>query len=243
MERKVVERFVLSNPRLEGEVRKIQYLEDRTGREEDQLDTKIAQSELDNNLQAQLEMELSKLPDLCKLLENVCTARDFLLEVGGQPDKPLSGFMDSLHLYIGDDVSAKNSPLRHTRLCHVDALIKFLGLVRAKIMIRNDQNPFEQDIPLEYRVPLPNHSIIPDLLKSVSPQWLLSTLFSFIRSKLRSKPTGEQVGQPDWPLSITLAATVIEGEEEFCDEISDEILCKHAVELFININKFLALRQ
>ena len=38
-------------------------------------------------------MELSKLPDLCKLLENVCTARDFLLEVGGQPDKPLSEFM------------------------------------------------------------------------------------------------------------------------------------------------------
>ena len=30
------------------------------------------------------------------------------------------------------------------RLCHVDSLIKFLGLIRAKIMIRNDQNPFEQ---------------------------------------------------------------------------------------------------
>ena len=28
-------------------------------------------------------MDLSKLPDLCRLLENVCTARDFLLEVGG----------------------------------------------------------------------------------------------------------------------------------------------------------------
>ena len=41
-------------------------------------------------------------------------------------------------------MSAKNSPLRHIRLCHVDALIQFLGLVRAKIMIRNDQNPFEQ---------------------------------------------------------------------------------------------------
>ena len=49
-----MERFVLSNPRLEGEVRKVQYLEDRTGREEDQLGTKIAQSELDNNLQTQL---------------------------------------------------------------------------------------------------------------------------------------------------------------------------------------------
>ena len=38
-------------------------------------------------------MELSKLPDLCKLLENVCTARDFLLEVGGPGDKSLAGFM------------------------------------------------------------------------------------------------------------------------------------------------------
>ena len=96
---------------------------------------------------------------------------------------------------------------------------------------------------MEYRVPLLTDSIIPDLLKSVSPQWLLSTLFSFIRSKLRSKPTGEQVGQPDWPLNVTLAATVTEGEEIFCEEISNEILCKHTVELFININKFLALRQ
>ena len=38
-------------------------------------------------------MDLSKLPDLCKLLENVCTARDFLLEVGGEEDKSLAGFM------------------------------------------------------------------------------------------------------------------------------------------------------
>ena len=46
-----MERFVLSNPRLEGKVRKVQYLEDKTGREEDQLGSKIPQSELDNNLQ------------------------------------------------------------------------------------------------------------------------------------------------------------------------------------------------
>ena len=38
-------------------------------------------------------MDLSKLPDLCKLLENVCTARDFLLEVGGPGDKSLADFM------------------------------------------------------------------------------------------------------------------------------------------------------
>ena len=96
---------------------------------------------------------------------------------------------------------------------------------------------------MEYRVPLLNDSIIPDLLKSVSSQWLLSTLFSFIRAKLRSRPTGEQIGQPEWPLSVALAPTVTEGEEVFCEMITEDVLCKHAVDLFINVNKFLSLRQ
>ena len=98
---------------------------------------------------------------------------------------------------------------------------------------------------MEYRVALPqlNDSMIPDLLKSVSPQWLLTSLFSFIRAKLRSKPTGEQVGQPEWPLSVALAPTLTEGEEIFCEKISSEVLCKHAVDLFIAVNKFLSGRQ
>ena len=40
-----------------------------------------------------LEMELHQLPDLCQLLESVCTARDFLLEVGGDPDTSLPAFI------------------------------------------------------------------------------------------------------------------------------------------------------
>ena len=100
------------------------------------------------------------MPDLCQLLESVCTARDFLLEVGGEEERSLSQFMVNinldiivflnhyyqakLRLYIGDDNNAKHSPLRHFTLGHVDSLIKFMGLVRAKVMIRNDQNPFEQ---------------------------------------------------------------------------------------------------
>ena len=38
-------------------------------------------------------MELRQLPDLCLLLESVCTARDFLLEVGGEQDRSLPHFM------------------------------------------------------------------------------------------------------------------------------------------------------
>ena len=54
MERKVEERFALSNPRLDGAIRKVQYLEDRSGREEDALTTKIAQRELESQVQDQL---------------------------------------------------------------------------------------------------------------------------------------------------------------------------------------------
>ena len=96
---------------------------------------------------------------------------------------------------------------------------------------------------MEYRVPMLNYNLIPDLLKSVSSQWLLSTLFSFIRTRLRSKPTGEQVGQPEWPLGISLVSAVTEEEEKFCENISGEILCKHAVDLFIAVSKFLSDRQ
>ena len=40
-----------------------------------------------------MELELRELPDLCQLLESVCTARDFLLEVGGDSDTSLPAFM------------------------------------------------------------------------------------------------------------------------------------------------------
>ena len=51
MERKVNERFVLRNPRLGEDIRKVQYLEDRSGCEEVNLRSKIAQKELENNVQ------------------------------------------------------------------------------------------------------------------------------------------------------------------------------------------------
>ena len=42
-----------------------------------------------------LETEVKLLPDLCLLLESVCTAKDFLLEIGAslEPDASLLDFM------------------------------------------------------------------------------------------------------------------------------------------------------
>ena len=40
------------------------------------------------------------MPDLCLLLESVCTARDFLLEVGGEEERSLPQFMVNIIINI-----------------------------------------------------------------------------------------------------------------------------------------------
>ena len=51
----------------------------------------------------------------------------------------------NLHLYNGDiPGSTIGGPFRHLQLGHVDSLLNFLLLVRAKRMIKNGQSPFEQ---------------------------------------------------------------------------------------------------
>ena len=49
---------------------------------------------------------MGELPDLCKLLESVCTARDFLLEVGGEGDKSLAGFMVIIVRTVTDNTTS-----------------------------------------------------------------------------------------------------------------------------------------
>ena len=73
----------------------VKYLEDRSGNNQKTLSSKISQKKLENAVQYQLETEVKQLPDLCQLLESVTTARDFLVEIGGSPDRSLVDFMVS----------------------------------------------------------------------------------------------------------------------------------------------------
>ena len=85
---------------LDTELPRIQFLEDRSGSEQKLLSSKIVQQELSNNTQYQIETELKSLPDLCQLMESVYTAKDFLMEAGGQPDQPLAKFLVSLGVFL-----------------------------------------------------------------------------------------------------------------------------------------------
>ena len=89
-------RYVQGRPRLlDNELPRIQFLEDRSGSEQRLLSSKITQQDLSNNMQYQIETELKSLPDLCQLLESVYTAKDFLMEAGGQHDLSLAKFLVS----------------------------------------------------------------------------------------------------------------------------------------------------
>eukprot|EP00092_Neocalanus_flemingeri_P096724 GFUD01123162.1.p1 GENE.GFUD01123162.1~~GFUD01123162.1.p1 ORF type:complete len:1251 (-),score=310.34 GFUD01123162.1:61-3774(-) len=240
MDRRVKEKYVQGRPRLlDTELQRVQFLEDRSGFEQRLLSSRIAQQDMSNNAQYQIETELNSLPDLCQLLESVYTAKDFLLEAGGQPDLSLAKFLGNLHLYNGDIPGSTNGgPFRHLQLAHVDSLLNFLLLVRAKRMIKNGQSPFEQVIPLAYRCSLPIalSETITDCLTSIPHAWLLPNLFSFIWTRLRTQPTGDSSGQPDWPLKDTLAPHVLQGEEH-CDNIQADILVKHAIDFFQIVTK------
>jgi len=235
MERSIQERFIVGRPRLlESELPKIKFLEDRSRFEQIQLSSKILQEELSNPMQHKIETELKSLPDLCQLLESLYTARDFLLQTGAKSQLSLESFLATLHLYNGSsETGMTKGPLYHLQLAHIDSLLNFLLLVRAKRMIKQAQSPFDQVIPLAYRcsLPTPVSTSIREYLISIDHVWLLPNLFDFIWTRLRNQPIGDTSGQPEWRLKDALASHV-EHEEEFTKNLDDQILVKHAVDLF-----------
>ena len=124
----------------------VTFLEDRSGIEQRLLATRddCPQQLLTNSSQHQIETEIRNLPELCRLLDSVQTARDFLLETGGRTSEDLVLLLRRLHLYQGEGGLLSGGPLRGLKIFHVDHLIDFFWFVRAKRMIRNRQNVFEQ---------------------------------------------------------------------------------------------------
>ena len=140
-------RFVCGRPKLiEGKLKQVTFLEDRSGIEQRLLSTRddCPQQLLSNSSQHQIETEVRNLPEVCRLLDSVQTARDFLLETGGRTAEDLVLLLRRLHLYQGEGGLLSGGPLRGLKIFHVDHLIDFFWFVRAKRMIRNRQNVFEQ---------------------------------------------------------------------------------------------------
>ena len=87
---------MLGRPRIIGsEILKVKFLEDRSHRSQQLLSSKIKQQVLGNTLEHQLDVEVRGVPELCQLLDSLHTAREFLLQTGGDPEQSLPDFLVS----------------------------------------------------------------------------------------------------------------------------------------------------
>lgn len=134
----------------------------------------IEQVDLYSSVKMQIETELKELVDVCDLLSMVETARDFLLVTGGKPDDSLGQRMKMLRLSHGN----KNRCLKQVALKHVDCLIEFLQLNRAKRLVLNKQDAF--NAKEQYRQKFDNNhgnKIVNALVKKVKPDKFVAKLF------------------------------------------------------------------
>ena len=142
---------------------------------------KIQQTDFPKNLQHQLETELRDLVDVCDLRGLVAQTKNCLASIGGKPEDNLLQLMNSLHFKPKMEIKV----FRNITLQYVNSLLIFLGYIRAKRMILNKQNPFN-DLPEKYQKEIEVESPhmmdenISNLLHKVPPDVIAVNLFGFI---------------------------------------------------------------
>jgi len=214
------------------------FLEDKYLNLDDFLDHKIAQQPLPASMELQLSQSLgSALPNICSFLDAVNTARNFLLVAGGDPGNCLLDYMASLHL-TSNKVNLMTKTLSSIRLSHVDSLLRFLLLLRAKQMIINGQCPFKQIIPAEYKEDLTDElkTKVRDMLVAVSQKEITSALFILIWTQLRVPAIGDQSEKPNQKLKDYLS--VFSEDDEAFSNVPMCLLVKHSVALFHTLVKY-----
>jgi len=207
------------------------FLEDKYLNIEDILSDKIPQKPLPVPLQTEIAQILTScLPNICNFLDAVSTARTFLSAAGGDPNTPLLDYMKSLHLATDTVMGMSRLQLQ---ISHVEALLKYLLLLRAKQMVLNGQCPFSQIIPPDYKTDLTEslRTDIRDFLVGVSHEAVLSTLFCFIWTQLRNPATGDDSERPNHKLKDYLSAFSDE-DTDSCSSLPDSFLVKHSIAVF-----------
>eukprot|EP00092_Neocalanus_flemingeri_P009972 GFUD01010750.1.p1 GENE.GFUD01010750.1~~GFUD01010750.1.p1 ORF type:complete len:1685 (-),score=315.97 GFUD01010750.1:139-4725(-) len=236
IERQVQQRFLQGCPKISDSMSQLplfKFLEDRYLNIDDVLAEKIPQKPLPLALQNQVDHTLTNsLPNICSFLDAVSTARNFLSVVGGDPNNSLLDYMKSLHL-VSDTFIMMSKQLNQLQISHVESLLRYLLLLRAKRMVLNGQCPFTQIIPADYRDDLTDCLLkeVKEFLLGVSHGEILSTLFFFIWTQLRNPAIGDDSERPNQKLKDYLSA-FSEDEDGACTTLPGSVLVKHSIAVF-----------
>ncbi len=126
-------------------------------------------------------------------------------------------------------------------LCHLDDLVRWLSLTRARHLVRNRQDAFAT-LPAERRQELPVSAAkagVSALLKATRPEEAMAALHDFIERRVAATSDGgEPMLAPQGKLRDYLCYHVFEeGKEELAQRLQEllpeEIRIGQAVELFV----------
>jgi hypothetical protein len=186
-----------------------------------------------------LEVELREARDVGYVLSKIEIARDILAAVANRENdchELIKDFLARQKIKI----RAYLKGLRHVELTHIDALIRFLGLLRAKLLVINREDPFITVLSDIFKEPLK-----PELLTSldmvthhIRPEVILESLYNFIMEKLSSAEADHDLAEIC--LRDLIFAHLDEKDEssramEIQEHLNKDIQGKHAASCFINL--------
>ena len=179
------------------------------------------------------ERELTDARIVGYVMSKVEIVRDILSEVGQENlNEPLlTECMSRLRINMKDEIKS----MRNVELKHVDALLRHLGLIKAKILTMKREDPFMAGISHDFKEPLTVEmtTALDQMCHHIRSEHILEVVHGLIVEKLTKDSDSEE----NMPLRDLLYAYLEEIEEnekalEIFQFLSQDILGKHATACF-----------
>lgn len=207
---------------------------------QNKLSHRIAQDpRLPKTIAIALEKELVHARDVGYVISKIEILRDILAEVG-LPDShndSVNTCLERMNIAIRGEVKS----LRHVGLHQIDALIKHLGLMKAKLLTISREDPFITCLNDDIKDPLPEKLVkkLENVCHYVKPELILESLYGVIIDKLATYDPSEDDGMPSAKLRDYIYAYHEDDEsgrgQDLYSRLDEEILVKHAASCFKNI--------
>ena len=148
LEKQLEQRFIVGRAHVDRQDMRVIFSDDvRNTSDLTALRQRIPQEELNAVVQRQIATELQSLPDVCKALETVQVALGFLSSSGGVDEVKLSFYLDKvLKMNPTDLISPKLQEACQLR--HLLSVWQLLQVQRARRLVKNGQDPFEDVDPV-----------------------------------------------------------------------------------------------
>ena len=239
LETSIFERFLKNVPKLDeisgprlfytSELTKFAKLNDKI-RQERLLPSSIAKS---------LESELKQAPIVGKIISKVEIAQKILAEVG-QSDFHMDGspYLTDCLSRLKIDIKEQIKGLKTVELKHIEALLKHLGLIKAKLLVFRREDPFMNRISHDFKKNLDEDKkkALDTLCNHMQPEIAIKCLYGTIIEKLITNDKEEPFNL-NAPLRDVVYAYLEEMDEDekawdFFQHFDEKILVENSTTAF-----------